>query len=97
MHCLFIFGNEKHYSKKFTFYKSKCKYILINALPFLKAMVMEPTATLFAYFPCILLADTAFALSAQMALVVIHSIGSHIYANTAACWKYSAAGFVTLR
>ena len=66
-------------------------------MPFFKAMVMEPTPTLFALFPCILLADTAFALSAQVGLVVIHSIASHIYVNTTACWKYSAAGSATLR
>ena len=60
-------------------------------------MIMKPTATLFAPFPCIPLADTAFALSAQVALIVIRSIGSHIYASTTVCWKYSATGSATLR
>ena len=49
-----------------------------KVMPFFKAMAMEPTATLFAAFSCILLADTAFTLSAQVALVVIHSINLHI-------------------
>ena len=66
-------------------------------MPFFKAIVIEPTPTLFAPFHCILLVDTAFASSAQMALVVIHSIGLHIYVNTRAFWKYSVVGSATLR
>ena len=54
-------------------------------MPFFKTMVMETTATLFALFPCILLADTAFGLSAQVTSVAIYSMGLHI------CRKYSAA------
>ena len=62
-----------------------------------KQWSLSPHSHFFASFPCILLADNAFALSAQVAMVVIHSIGSHIYAHTTACWKYSAAGSATLR
>ena len=50
----------------------------------------ESTIAFFASFSGVLLAETTFALRVQVTLVMIYSISSNIYANTAVCRKYFA-------